>query len=114
MLFMELTIRTEREGDTYTVAPSGELDIAASARSSNSAGATGPRALGRDQPSGFGGLRLELIECDGCGQHFATLDALEILAAITGVCATCAGTFRLAPDSVACPQTPGHADRVSR
>jgi len=28
VLFMELTIRTEREGDTHTVAPSGELDIA--------------------------------------------------------------------------------------
>ena len=28
MLFREFTIRTEREGDTRTVAPSGELDIA--------------------------------------------------------------------------------------
>jgi len=111
---MELTIRTEREGDTYTVALSGELDIAASARSSNSARGTCPRALGRDQPTGFRGLMLELIECDGCGRHFATLAAPEMLAAITGVCPTCAGAFRLAPHNVAWPQTPVHADRVAR
>jgi len=67
-----------------------------------------------NKPTGFRALMLELIECDGCGRHFATLDALGMLAAITGVCATCAGTFRLAPDSVAWPQTTVHADRVAR
>ena len=49
---------------------------------------------------------LELIECDGCGRHFATLDAPGMLAAITGVRPTCAGSFRLAPDNVAWPPTP--------
>jgi len=160
VLFREFTIRTEREGDTHTAAPSGELDIAtaplleveirraesaddltivldlgkvafqrrcgsalrkrapqisaASACSSNSARGTGTQSLWHNQPTGFRGLMLELIECDVCGRHFATLDAPGMLAAITGVRPTCAGSFRLAPDNVAWPPTPVHADRVAR
>jgi rRNA maturation endonuclease Nob1 len=35
------------------------------------------------------------IECDGCGRSFTTDDPHGMIAAITGPCPSCGGTFRL-------------------
>lgn len=47
---------------------------------------------------------IELIECDGCGRSLTTEDPDGMLAAITGPCPTCGGSFHLAAIAAAALQ----------
>jgi hypothetical protein len=40
--------------------------------------------------------RLDLIACDGCGRSFTTEDGPGMIAAISGQCPDCGGSFALA------------------
>lgn len=55
----------------------------------------------------------ERIECDGCGRSFATEDPVGMLDAITGMCPTCGGSFRVATSQTATP-APRPSDRIGR
>ena len=110
MLFRTFMIRTEREGDTYTVAPSGELDMATAPlleveiRRGESADVLRiVFDLGKVEFISVAAVRL-------CAIAHRRSQRLVLVHPTRHV----AGAFRLAPHNVAWPQTPVHADRVAR